>query len=157
MPSSPCPLGCVCGRHRSIPKSTETRQKIALATKGRIHSEEHRRKISTARRGSHRGQIPAGRFEDVYGYIMLSGKQDHPLSKLDGVLAEHRMVLHAKIGPGPHNCYWCRCVVVWSSVDWKSNLVVDHLDDDRTNNDPANLEPSCNLCNWNRGKVARQV
>jgi hypothetical protein len=80
---------------------------------------------------------------------------DHPLAGSLGYVLEHRSVLFEKIGPGEHRCNWCGCVVVWS-VDRRGNtgncLIADHLDEDITNNYPANLVPSCNACNRLRGK-----
>jgi hypothetical protein len=48
------------------------------------------------------------------------------------------------------------CGTDWD-VEWTYGLpdgalVVDHLDDDPTNNDPHNLVPSCFVCNIKRGK-----
>jgi hypothetical protein len=55
---------------------------------------------------------------------------------------EHRVVLLAVIGPEPHPCHWCNRMLTWG-VD----LQVDHLDNDKLNNDPHNLLPSCRACN----------
>lgn len=77
---------------------------------------------------------------------------EHPLAKSNGMVSLHRAVLFAKIGPGsPHSCHWCGKNVYWIKADvgfdGSSYLVVDHLDGDKTNNQPGNLVPSCNGCN----------
>ena len=66
---------------------------------------------------------------------------------------KHRYVLFAKIGYGPHWCHWCGKNVNWQPGKRGGGgrcLVVDHVDDDRTNNDPANLVASCTGCNVHR-------
>lgn len=62
----------------------------------------------------------------------------------------HRIVLYEKIGPGTHDCHWCRKEVEWS-VTGSRKLVVDHLDGVKTNNDPSNLVAACHRCNSIRG------
>ena len=85
------------------------------------------------------------------GYVKVCDK-GHPLAVVDGWLYEHRKVLYDVIGPGPHQCYWCK-----ANVDWvkgkcvKGSLVPDHLDGVKTNNTIGNLVPACNRCNASRG------
>lgn len=70
---------------------------------------------------------------------------------------EHRTVLLAKIGPGTHPCHWCGQPVSWD-LRWPQSpdaLVVDHLDDDKLNNDPSNLVPSHGRCNLTRVRLER--
>lgn len=76
----------------------------------------------------------------------------HPLAPPSGVVAVHRLVLFDKIGPGPHPCEWCGIPVDWMPGEWTNPgaLVADHLDWDTHNNDPANLVPSCRVCNAHR-------
>ena len=83
----------------------------------------------------------------------------HPLANSRGEVYEHRLVLFESIGPGQHPCHWCSVLVSWdltypASID---ALVVDHLDDDKLNNDPTNLAPSCNPCNGGRAATARHA
>lgn len=86
------------------------------------------------------------------GYIVLATR-DHPLS-VNGKLFEHRKVLYAAIGPGPHACHWCGVAVDWILGRCaKGALVPDHLDGNKANNDLANLVPSCNPCNSRRGML----
>lgn len=94
---------------------------------------------------------PAHRSLCTTGYIRIF-KKSHPLANKQGWVFEHRAVLYDAIGPGPHQCHWCKC-----SVDWikgrcvKGSLVPDHLDGDRANNALSNLVPACNPCNAARG------
>ncbi len=49
-----CPEGCVCGRHRPVVHSMETRAKLSAAKRGKAlppFSEEHRRRLSAAGKG----------------------------------------------------------------------------------------------------------
>jgi hypothetical protein len=85
--------------------------------------------------------------EDGYRIVRDS---DHPLARSRGVVFEHRQVLFNAIGTGTHACHWCDKPVTWTEGITADALVVDHLDGDRSNNDPANLVPSCNPCNASR-------
>lgn len=69
----------------------------------------------------------------------------------DGTL-EHRRILLAQIGPGVHPCHWCEIPVEWldGAKTAPGALVVDHVDEDKTNNAPSNLVPSCCRCNARR-------
>ena len=79
----------------------------------------------------------------------------HPLAPRNGMVYEHRRVLYAEIGPGNHACHWCGQQVAWHKGDGLPRLVVDHLDENHANNDPANLVPSCSGCNANRQNMNR--
>ena len=74
----------------------------------------------------------------------------HPLADRNGRVSEHRQVLFDVIGPGRHLCHWCSRLVNWEQTHSITALVVDHLDEDRTNNTVANLVPSCIGCNSTR-------
>jgi hypothetical protein len=77
---------------------------------------------------------------------------NHPLAIANGCVAEHRRVLYAKIGDGPHACTWCRRTVRWMpGVHYHPDaLAADHLNGDTTDNRPENLIPSCIACNRQR-------
>lgn len=89
------------------------------------------------------------------GYLQLGGKHGHPLADGRGIVYVHRMVLHDKIGSGWHPCHWCGAVVAWRKGIAADALIADHLDFDPSNNDPANLVASCNLCNSQRHQPAK--
>ena len=89
------------------------------------------------------------RYISKQGYVVLRYQHDHPLASRHGELLEHRAVLYAKIGPGPHPCHWCGKQREWGGP---GGIHADHLDTDRQNNDPENLVPSCKKCNGDRGK-----
>lgn len=88
-----------------------------------------------------------------FGYVVLY-RPDHPLTGKTGLLLKHRMVLFDSIGPGAHPCNWCKTPVTWlvrGRGEFRTDeLVVDHVDTNRTNNDLANLVPSCAKCNLSR-------
>lgn len=62
----------------------------------------------------------------------------------------HREVLYHSIGDGPHLCAQCRTPVTWGAPMSANALICDHIDWDRTNNDPANLQPLCPPCSSRR-------
>lgn len=64
---------------------------------------------------------------------------------------QHRHVLYDLLGPGTHDCAWCR-----TPLEWKSTLHVDHVDEDKANNAPRNLVPSCRACNVGRSQATDQ-
>lgn len=87
----------------------------------------------------------------VNGYVRIK-REGHRLAQQDGWVYEHRVVLFEKIGPGDHPCHWCGTVVTWERTypEHADGLVVDHIDEEPANNDPANLVPSCSVCNFQR-------
>ncbi|QDF18805.1 HNH endonuclease [Gordonia phage SCentae] len=103
--------------------------------------------------GKHRGS--QGRhFSKSRGYFVRTGVI-HPLTgkgELSGNVYEHRLVLWDKLGCESldcrHECHWCGRELTWAT------LKADHVDEDKTNNDPENLVPSCNGCNTYRGRRA---
>lgn len=95
------------------------------------------------------GDVDAVRKARVFrrndrGYVLLR-IPEHPLAN-DGWVYEHRAVLYDRLGPGRQECWWCG-----ADLEWGWNLNVDHLDYDRSHNDPDNLVISCRACNMGRG------
>lgn len=78
------------------------------------------------------------------GYLIVKDEA-HPLTQANGWVAQHRAVAYQKYGEGPHPCHWCGAVHEWS------DLVVDHLNEQKADNAPGNLVVACNPCNRMRG------
>lgn len=128
-------------------RSAESRARMSAAQQVAWSDPERRRRESVQKMGR-RGRGEAdGRYLDSDGYAFLTGQQGHPLAYKNGSIAEHRKILYDAIGPGQHPCEWCGKL-----KEWGHGLYVDHLDDDKTNNDLANLVPSCLRCNWGRSR-----
>lgn len=65
----------------------------------------------------------------------------HPLAAKDGRVLEHRKVLYDQLGPGPHPCARCGRSLEWTQID------VDHINADPSDNRPENLQVCCAKCN----------
>jgi hypothetical protein len=91
------------------------------------------------------------RYQQPSGYWNVK-RPGHPLAGDLGWVREHRVVLYDAIGSGEHACHWCSRTVSWERIypGHPDGLVVDHLDEDPSNNDPSNLVPSCAPCNISR-------
>jgi len=88
-------------------------------------------------------------YHQARGYV-IDFDPDHPLARKGGLVFQHRKVLFAAIGDGPHACHWCKREVGWL-VTGEGKLVVDHLDGNKQHNELTNLVPSCHRCNSTRG------
>lgn len=78
------------------------------------------------------------------GYIILY-MPNHQLAVKRHVF-EHRYVYFEHFGSGPFACHVCGKEVGWS------NLHIDHLNDNKTDNRIENLKPACPTCNQSRGR-----
>lgn len=81
----------------------------------------------------------------------------HPLARKNGMVLRHRKLLYEEVGPGWHQCHWCEDSVQWTvgfTTLEDSPIVVDHVDEDRQNNDLTNLVVSCIPCNAGRRHLA---
>lgn len=109
-------------------------------TRGRVCAMHRQRK---ARSGSYELR---GRPRQTRDYIKVA-RPGHPQAQMaNGRGYLHRINLYDAIGPGTHPCAYCAVPVTWG-VD----LHVDHIDNDRDNNDPTNLAPCCAPCNARKG------
>ena len=124
----------------------------ARANMAAVWTDEKRDDFSSRSRGRLRlNDLAAGFYIDQSGYKILTGQQHHPLATRNGAVGEHCKVLYEAIGPDHPECHWCGKQLVWRGP--RSVVVcADHLDDNKINNDLANLVPSCIKCNWDRGK-----
>lgn len=84
-------------------------------------------------------------------YKMVSIR-DHPLTNCNGQIPIHRKVLYDFVEGSSLPCIWCGKV-----LEWKTTLLVDHLDHNRHNNVIENLVPSCKACNSGRTRVTARI
>lgn len=95
--------------------------------------------------------VGGGSMEDKEhseGYVIRRAK-GHPMAVGQSRAYVHRMVYFDAYGEGPFNCKWCGKEVNWS------NLHIDHIDDDKKNNDLSNLAATCAGCNTARGHAKK--
>lgn len=99
------------------------------------------------RNGNLKGPEPRLELVKHQSGYMLKHAPDHPLAQKYGFVPEHRLVMYEKLGDQDHfNCHWCDAVLNgWDDV------VIDHLNEDKADNNPDNLVISCNTCNRIRG------
>ena len=89
---------------------------------------------------------------DNNGYEVIY-QPDHPISRTNGQVLRHRVIVYDLIGPGWHSCTHCGVEVTWYvQAPEPQALVVDHMDWDRSNNGLSNLVISCQPCNSKRKK-----
>lgn len=89
---------------------------------------------------------PKYRYRTGAGYYKVL-IPEHPLADARGCVFEHRKVAYEKYGAGQRRCFWCGKVLEWA------NVVVDHLNEVKSDNRPENLVISCNDCNRARGAM----
>ena len=92
---------------------------------------------------------PGTRSVTSSGYRIIDAPS-HAMSLNSGIALKHRIVFYDTYGIGPHRCRWCGEGLAWLPPRSPGAMVVDHIDEDKLNNDPSNLAASCNTCNMNR-------
>ena len=82
------------------------------------------------------------------GYTVVY-RPEHPLARGTGYILQHREVLYNSIGEETPDCALCGCSTSWEIYHYH----VDHIDENRSNNDISNLRMLCNSCNTRRTKI----
>lgn len=91
-----------------------------------------------------------------YGRRYRSRMMRHlPIAPPSGRVYEHRAVLFAKIGEGPHWCHWCSAPINWAPKGMSGELQADHLNAIGDDNRPENLVAACPTCNTARAMQQR--
>lgn len=85
---------------------------------------------------------------DGQGYVMLY-KPNHPLATKNGLIREHRYVAYEKYKREEIKCEICNKSLTWES------LHVDHIDENKENNNASNLRILCRACNVMRASVKK--
>lgn len=98
------------------------------------------------RRNGNYGLMVRPELAHTAGYVLVYAP-NHWLTQRHSSCREykHRVVYFDNHGVGPFTCHWCGIDVTWDDMH------VDHLDDNKKNNDAANLLASCPSCNVKRG------
>jgi len=100
--------------------------------------------VPTGKSGSGDRKVIPYVVDHSQGYL-LQWAPDHPLRRSSPRVYQHRVVFYDYHGEGPFSCKWCGVCVAWDSMH------VDHIDDDKQNNEIRNLAASCPTCNQHRG------
>lgn len=84
------------------------------------------------------------------GYVKYVGF-DHPACNASGLTNIHRLILWDKVDGKSVPCAECGEMLRWDVVSTDLNFVVgDHVDENKLNNDPSNIEPVHAACNVKR-------
>lgn len=127
------------------------RKDCSVANCDRPHSKNGLCALHALRMKRHGTTADPVRVNDPRRYKIIK-RPNHPLAFKNGRVFVHRATLYDAIPQDVHNCHWCKRQVTWykSHPGCEYALVVDHLDQNRQNNDLSNLVPSCNSCNSKR-------
>ncbi len=100
IPTRPFSTKGTVGWAKGVPKSDETRQRLSKAHTGKKLSPEHRAKVVRTLNhgvGSDNHSWRGGRILTEEGYVLVR-MPDHPFARLNGYVAEHRIVMEAYLG-----------------------------------------------------------
>jgi len=92
------------------------------------------------RYGTYDTYTPKYRVGHSGGYIQLR-EPKHILANSRGYVYEHRFVYYEQISKNITACEMCGKDIGWG------NAHIDHIDENRKNNDKSNLRALCNPCN----------
>jgi hypothetical protein len=98
------------------------------------------------RTGTTKKKIAKYKYITKAGYIKVK-LPDHPLAEKGGNIFEHRQVFYDNNKDKPLICFWCEETLTWK------NVKIDHLNNNKSDNQPSNLVASCNDCNRARGAM----
>lgn len=101
------------------------------------------------RTGTTDARKPNPRLVTPNGYVRVYAP-DHTLAEKNGYVLEHRKVAFDDINGELKSCSLCGI-----DIDW-TNCHVDHIDNNRQNNAPENLRPTCIGCNVMRSRLKPQ-
>lgn len=87
-----------------------------------------------------------GRYLTGDGYIRVLNRA-HPLAAKNGHVFEHRLVAYDQHSGVCPPCYWCSLSLEWASA------VIDHFNENKSDNSPGNLLVACSPCNRARGAI----
>lgn len=90
---------------------------------------------------------PKHLYSDIRGYV-IELNPTHPLARSKGRIYQHQRIFFDAFGDGPFDCHWCGDEVSWQTMH------IDHLDEDKTNNNLTNLVAACGQCNMGRSPRA---
>lgn len=116
-----------------------------VVSRNNPHCDKH---FGRLRRGAdmYNDRVIGQRYTTAAGYV-VNTNSSHPLSGRDKRVYEHRQKAYDAHGGQCPSCFWCG-----KSLSWDTS-VVDHLDENKSNNNPDNLVVACNVCNRARGAM----
>jgi len=103
--------------------------------------------VFTLKNGRNSSRNPDQMHVTSNGYVVVY-RPEHALARGTGYILQHREVLYNHLGDNTPDCGICGCKTSWEIYRYH----VDHIDEDKENNDLSNLRMLCNSCNVGRTK-----